>query len=222
MGNWVQEFLYNDVRVVLLSAALFLGLLVFVLLATGLRSHRRAKLRQAEPIDTGARDRGDASSSVGRLDEEDAQDVLGEVPVDPVDPVTPVDEKAIQTGHESRNDLVQEIDGFEQGGNLLAAAKLCNGLADKAFDAADMEQAREYYLKGLSKASLVDAPEVQAVSRLMLGDISKVEGDLTTACEHWQLARDLYARCNKVDKSTEVEDKMRDNQCPTDWVLNEF
>ena len=68
----------------------------------------------------------------------------------------------------------------------------------------------------------MDAPEIQAVSRMMLGDISKVEGDLTTACEHWQLARDLYAECNEVDKSAEVEDKMRDNQCPTDWVLNEF
>ena len=224
MESWFQEFLYNDVRVLLIGAALFIGLLVFVLLAFGLRSHRHGAQGQANRTRGGetAGQKGQ-SPSIDVCVESTGETIDGEPAVlAPAPTPAAAEEKPIHVEPESHNEFVQEFDGQEQGGDLLAEAKHCNDLADKAFAAADLAQAREYYIKGLSKASLVDAPAVQAVSRMMLGDISKIEGDLTTACEHWQLARDLYARCNEKGKSAEVEGRMRENQCPTDWVLNEF
>ena len=218
MANWVQEFLYDDVRFLLIGAALFVGLLVFVLLTAGLRSRRRAPVQEAHRDQEDEPDENAPASLMATVGVEGTSETVAEVPVAP----PPAIDEAIERGPVSHNDLVEEIATLEQGGDVLAAAKLCNQLADMAFDASDMDQAREYYLKGLSQAGVVDAPEVQAASRVRLGDISKAEGDLTTACEHWQLARELYAGCDETGKAADVEGKMSDNQCPTDWVLNEF
>lgn len=61
-----------------------------------------------------------------------------------------------------------------------------------------------------------------AFARIELGDLAHHEGDLTTACEHWQIARQLFADLNRADEQKKVEDRMRCNGCPTDWVLNNF
>ena len=47
-------------------------------------------------------------------------------------------------------------------------------------------------------------------------------GDLTSACEQWQIARTAYLESGDTDQHARIEKRMRDNGCPTDWVLTDF
>ena len=236
MGTWVQEFLNVDVRYLLIGAVILLGVLVFVFLTLGLKSKRRA--RQAEfdaeqnakkqaAIDRGEDDQpidndvmslmraesGDAILTTGVPEAGLAETIITAPP--PQENLTPDN-----LGNEAT--VLHDIRRLEQQGESVDLAKLYTERASLALEARDTPVAQEYFLKGLSMAGLVSAPEQQAFARMKLGDISHADGDLTTACEHWQLARDLYRECGEIDMASQVEEKMDENQCPTDWVLNQF
>ncbi len=72
------------------------------------------------------------------------------------------------------------------------------------------------------RASRLQDRRGHARARLELGDISQSEGDLITACEHWQMARSLYEEASDKLDAERCEKKMLDNGCPTDWVLTDF
>jgi tetratricopeptide (TPR) repeat protein len=63
---------------------------------------------------------------------------------------------------------------------------------------------------------------LQAEARLELAELSRADGDLTTACEHWQSARALVHDLSSKRELDETEKLMRTHGCPTDWVLNDF
>lgn len=64
--------------------------------------------------------------------------------------------------------------------------------------------------------------DAHARARLELGDIARASGDLTTACEHWQIARGLFFDLKSAAELESAEARMQANGCPTDWVLNDF
>lgn len=61
-----------------------------------------------------------------------------------------------------------------------------------------------------------------AAARLELGELARQDGDLITACEHWQIARGLFYDLKNGHNLKTVEVQMRNHGCPTDWVLNNF
>lgn len=71
-------------------------------------------------------------------------------------------------------------------------------------------------------ASEAGLAEQHAAARIELGELARLEGDLITACEHWQIARGLFHDLKNKPRSTAVETRMREHGCPTDWVLNDF
>ena len=71
-------------------------------------------------------------------------------------------------------------------------------------------------------ASKLKQPVIEAAARLELGDLARASGDLTTACEHWQLARSLYSALKRDIDTRAAEQRMERARCPSDWVLNEF
>jgi tetratricopeptide (TPR) repeat protein len=81
-------------------------------------------------------------------------------------------------------------------------------------------------LKALRSAAGLGAlhgpKKVHAEARLELADAAYRAGDLTTACEHWQLARAALLDDGQRDASALIDKHMRDNGCPTDWVLTDF
>lgn len=82
------------------------------------------------------------------------------------------------------------------------------------------------YLAALRSAAGLAAQHgpraAHAEARLQLAEAAYIAGDLTGACEQWQMARDaLYDDGQKLAHA-EVEKRMRDNGCPTDWVLTDF
>jgi len=231
MGTWVQDFLNEDVRYLLIGAVVLLGTLVFIFLSLGLRSKRRDR-RLALEAEKSAREEaarqerkdndvqslmraetGDAVLTTGVPDAGLAETILA--------PPAPLEELSPDNLSEEAN-VLKNIRRLERQGESVDLAKLYSERGVLALDANDTPVAQEYFLKGLSMASLVSATEVQAFARMNLGDLSYADGDLTTACEHWQLARDLYGECGELDMASSVEERMDKNQCPTDWVLNQF
>lgn len=63
---------------------------------------------------------------------------------------------------------------------------------------------------------------LQADARLELAELARAAGDLTTACEHWQIARGLFHAMSDEPRLGDTERLMRLHGCPTDWVLNDF
>lgn len=99
--------------------------------------------------------------------------------------------------------------------------KVALGLA-RFREGANSAQAANDVRGGLIMAMQAGQKLAQARARVALGDLCKAGDDLTTACEHWQIARDLFHKEQKPDERKEAEARIRANGCPTDWVLNEF
>lgn len=82
------------------------------------------------------------------------------------------------------------------------------------------------YLAALRSAAGLAAQHgplhAHAEARLQLAEAAYVAGDLTGACEQWQMARDALYNDGQKEAHAQVEKRMRDNGCPTDWVLTDF
>lgn len=63
---------------------------------------------------------------------------------------------------------------------------------------------------------------MEAHARMELAELARADDDLTTACEHWQIARSLFHRLSSKPELADVEARMRTHGCPTDWVLTDF
>ncbi len=61
-----------------------------------------------------------------------------------------------------------------------------------------------------------------AAARIALAQAAFDHGDLTAACEQWQLARMAFQRDGKTAEADVIDKRMRANGCPTDWVLTDF
>ena len=81
-------------------------------------------------------------------------------------------------------------------------------------------------LKALRSAAGLGAQHgprsAHAAARLALAEAAFDAGDLTSACEQWQLARTALQEDGQKDAHARVEKRMRDHGCPTDWVLTDF
>jgi hypothetical protein len=71
-------------------------------------------------------------------------------------------------------------------------------------------------------ASLHGPLGCHAAARLQLAEAAYSAGDLTSACEQWQMARGAFLEDGQMDEHARIDRRMRDNGCPTDWVLTDF
>lgn len=86
----------------------------------------------------------------------------------------------------------------------------------------DEHAAAETLRAAIMQASRSGDRRGHARARLELGDIAQAEGDLITACEHWQMARSLYEEEDRPAEAEQCGSRMLKNGCPTDWVLTDF
>jgi hypothetical protein len=84
------------------------------------------------------------------------------------------------------------------------------------------EPAAEQLRSSIRAAAKSRNVSIQAEARLELAELARAAGDLTTACEHWQIARGLFHDLKQQESLGETERLMRQHGCPTDWVLNDF
>lgn len=85
------------------------------------------------------------------------------------------------------------------------------------------ETARMTALRSAAGLAAQHGPRVaHADARLQLAEVAYLSGDLTSACEHWQIARTTLLDDGQKDASSKIDQRMRDTGCPTDWVLTDF
>ena len=89
-------------------------------------------------------------------------------------------------------------------------------------DSGDDDAAADRLREAIMLATSIRNDRLHARARLELGDIAEAQGDLTTACEHWQLARSLFEDERRSNDASHCETRMARNGCPTDWVLTDF
>jgi hypothetical protein len=95
-------------------------------------------------------------------------------------------------------------------------------LAQRTIETGETAKAHELLRRSIRGAATADQDEVHARARVVLGDLAHADGDLTTACEHWQIARALFVELKQHGDHESVEARMLRNGCPTDWVLTDF
>jgi hypothetical protein len=114
------------------------------------------------------------------------------------------------------------IEKAEAEGDHAALAGLRLGFARAEIALGRNEPAAEQLRSSIRAAAKSRNASVQAEARLELAELARAAGDLTTACEHWQIARGLFHVLKQQESLGETERLMRQHGCPTDWVLNDF
>ena len=85
------------------------------------------------------------------------------------------------------------------------------------------EAARMTALRSAAGLAAQHGPRAaHADARLQLAEVAYLSGDLTSACEHWQIARTTLLDDGQKEASSKIDQRMRDTGCPTDWVLTDF
>lgn len=120
------------------------------------------------------------------------------------------------------DDLLAAIASAEQSGDEKRLAGLYVALARHHMSTGRTDEAAGVLRQSIRIASRLGLGAEHAAARLELGDIARASGDLTTACEHWQIARGLYFELENADALEAAEARMQRTGCPTDWVLNDF
>lgn len=111
----------------------------------------------------------------------------------------------------------------EQRFDDAAVARLSLELARRSLaDGQPDSSAATHLRRAIILASRLGDQETHAAARLELGDLVAGQGDMTTACEHWQIARQIFWDGGETEMLAEADRRMIANGCPTDWVLNDF
>jgi tetratricopeptide (TPR) repeat protein len=118
--------------------------------------------------------------------------------------------------------LERNIETALKGPDKTALAPLYLELANARGRAGD-ETARMAALRSAAGYGALHGPHgAHAAARLNLAEAAYQAGDLTSACEQWQLARAAYQADGQADVQDKIDKRMRENGCPTDWVLTDF
>ena len=110
----------------------------------------------------------------------------------------------------------------EKASDEVALAAHYLALAKDELAAGRADPAADHLRASVGAAARGKATGIQAQARLELAELARLSGDLTTACEHWQIARGLFFELKQKTELAETEGLMRRHGCPTDWVLNDF
>jgi len=118
--------------------------------------------------------------------------------------------------------ITKHIEIAEFAGDQEALARLyleraCLDVSNGAHDAAG-----DLLRKSILLATSHNIKDIHAAARLELAEIAEADGDMTTACEHWQMARTLFHELDAQDDIKRTDARMLSNGCPTDWVLTDF
>lgn len=118
--------------------------------------------------------------------------------------------------------LTKDIERAERSGEQAKLPSLFIALASHKLAGGDVVEASDLLRNSIRLSVSLGRHEEHARARLELGDIARTAGDLTTACEHWQIARRLFHQLAHAEQLAAAESRMSDHGCPTDWVLNDF
>jgi tetratricopeptide (TPR) repeat protein len=141
----------------------------------------------------------------------------GSVAAPPAKPALPADAVL-----KSPEEFAASVARSEAGGDKAELAHLHIDQATAYIAAGRKDEAASCLRDAIRVAALnrLAAPHARAL--LELGDLYFSNGDPTTACEQWQIARNLFHDLARPADRDSVDKRMLSNGCPTDWVLTDF
>lgn len=95
-------------------------------------------------------------------------------------------------------------------------------LAKSRMAAGHHQKAKDALRLAVQSATVQGQKSIHAIARMALAEAAVADGDATTACEHWQIARLLFHEIGASGEYEQADHLMRKNGCPTDWVLTDF
>ncbi len=217
-------------------------LILFLIVVRGTRSRSKRRIRASRPavVTEGAATAAAAPALQPELAMPHADRTSGASVADPgMMPTPSASQEAAATGEEVAEAEAPPPDPIEvaRARALELASEAAKAEAEgrerdlptlhleeaKALAAAgDAASAADRLRMSLRASARLGLKLEHARGRIELGDLAAQHGDLTTACEHWSIARSLVHELKRGDDIKGVEARMRNNGCPTDWVLNDF
>lgn len=122
----------------------------------------------------------------------------------------------------SPEELAAAVARSEAGGNKSELAHIYITQAVACIASGQRDDGASFLRDAIRVAALNRLAEPHALARLELGDLYLGNGDPTTACEQWQIARNLFHDLARPADRDSVDKRMLGNGCPTDWVLTDF
>jgi hypothetical protein len=123
---------------------------------------------------------------------------------------------------ESADAIATKIETAISNGATASLSSLYFDLAGAHERAANIAARMSALRSAAGHGALHGPPAAHAAARLALGEAAYQAGDLTSACEQWHLARTAFHESGDTEQHARVEKRMRENGCPTDWVLTDF
>ncbi|MFV0367281.1 MAG: hypothetical protein ACK5KM_02360 [Hyphomicrobiaceae bacterium] len=115
--------------------------------------------------------------------------------------------------------LAQAEQRFDDGAVARHALELARVLVANGRSGSEVQ---DHLRRAIILSTRLEDHATHAAARLELGDLLGSDGDMTTACEHWQIARQIYWNGSDKEAVADVDRRMTANGCPTDWVLTDF
>lgn len=137
-------------------------------------------------------------------------------------PVEPVHDLAFDRDRAQEMRLVAALEAGEAGNDAAALTRDSVALARLLLKRDERPPAEALLRKAVMIARRGKLPEAHAEARLELAALAHADGDLTSACEHWQMAKLMFHEVGRRGERDRVAEVMRQSRCPTDWILTEF
>jgi hypothetical protein len=131
-------------------------------------------------------------------------------------------ERSQQTEPENVETTTKKIEDAIARGQKTSLSSLYFALAGNYERLGDVEARMSALRSAAGYGALHGPPGAHAAARLALAEEAHRVGDLTTACEQWQMARTAFLQGGETEQHARIEKRMRENGCPTDWVLTDF
>lgn len=123
---------------------------------------------------------------------------------------------------QGRDQLAQALAEAEARGEPLHVSRAALHFARWQLKHNGRPEAEALLLKAVLIATKGQFATEHAEARIELAELARGDGDMTTACEHWQMAKQLFHDLNRREDTLRMADHLRLNRCPSDWILTGF
>lgn len=118
--------------------------------------------------------------------------------------------------------LLSAIEAAKAADDDLVFSSLSVELARLLIARSASQQAAQHLQSAALAARRSNLPQAHAAARIELAELAYRDGDLTSACEHWQMAKLMFHETGRRFDRDRIAEVMRQHRCPTDWVLTNF
>lgn len=189
------------------------------------RGRRRRAVVEA-PADVRPSDAGpDAEPlgimSSGAFDQQDLRSAGDDAAVAPL-PSGAEERPPVLSLQEQEDNLSAAIEAAKSARDDLQISHNSVALARLLLARSARPQASVLLQSAVMSARRAKLPVVHAEARVELAELALADGDLTSACEHWQMAKLMFHEMGRRPDQERMADLMRTHRCPSDWILTNF